>query len=180
MGRTPKRAKNGNTDDPGRTEELAPAVSESTPDIDDGSISDGGGDDSGDAIEPASIPDNGDAGTRRRKPRSDRGTRRGGRTSRRTQGEDAKDLTAILYSLHVMAAALTKVEELALTEQEAEQLAVAIARVNEVYGNVVLPEKVVVWINLAMAMGTVYGPRFIAYNIRKKKEPKTIDGEIVH
>jgi hypothetical protein len=184
MARISKRPKvgteNGTSSDTGRIEELESTIEQSTSSVNDGSLSNGGGDDSSDSIEPASIPDNGDtSGKRQRKPRSDRGTRRSGR-SRKSENQDAKDLTAILYSLHLMAANIVKIEELALTEDESEQLALAIARVNEVYSGIVLPEKVVVWVNLAIACGSVYGPRIMAYNLRKKSEPKTIDGEIVH
>lgn len=84
-----------------------------------------------------------------------------------------------------MAAAFLKVEELELSEPEAKQLGEAVARVNALYGNYMIPEKTAAWINLTMAAGSIYGPRMMAHKLRVKKEkasgkgPVTIDSQKV-
>ncbi len=83
----------------------------------------------------------------------------------------------------MMLAAITKVEELELDQNEAKRLAEAVTRVNKLYGGFVLSEKTMAWINLGMAGCTVYGPRMVAYSARNKKDkdkkhaPPTINGE---
>lgn len=181
MGRKPKRPEIGNElalgFDSGDTDRNTETAIVGTALVDDANISDSSSS-PGDSVEPGSIPDANESGTGERKRRSDAGKRHGSRrknANRKTQAEDAKDLTAVLLSLHMMVSSVTRIEELELSAEEAEQLAVAISRVNELYDGYVIPEKAMAWINLAMAMGTVYGPRVIAYNIRRKREPKRIE-----
>ena len=84
--------------------------------------------------------------------------------------EVASDLTGLLMSAHIMLASLTKVDEFVLDKEEAERLAAAIAKVNAEYGGMVLPPKAAAWIHLAMAGGSIYGPRLFAYKLRMKNE----------
>ena len=107
---------------------------------------------------------------------SDTGKRKRGRprgstnSTNRNQKQEAQDLTGILLSLHMMAAAIAKTPELELEEAEAKRLGEAVARVNACYGNWIFTEKQMAWFNLMMAGGAIYGPRFVAYNLRVKKE----------
>lgn len=74
-----------------------------------------------------------------------------------------------MLSLHTIAANLTKVPELALADEEARSIAKAVARVSEHY-DIAASEKTLAWVNLAMIAGSVYGPRILAYELRKKAE----------
>lgn len=69
-----------------------------------------------------------------------------------------------------MASAMLGVEELQLDEDEAKQLATSINDVRQYYDASFVDEKTMAWVNLALAAGTVYGPRAIAWNVRRKKE----------
>lgn len=81
----------------------------------------------------------------------------------------------------MMGSAFTGIPELQLDQDEAKQLSDAISRVNEHYGGIVLPEKYIVWGQFLMALGTVYGPRAVAFSTRLKQEaksqPKTVDAQ---
>lgn len=120
-------------------------------------------------------------------PEHRRTGRRGGRpkgsrnSNTKARKENTNDLTGILYSLHMMGAALTGIEELNLDESEAKKLSDAIGKVNAYYGGMVLPENIMVWTQFVIAMGTVYGPRAVAYSMRLKREhaqgPQTVDNQ---
>lgn len=69
-----------------------------------------------------------------------------------------------------MLAALTKVREIELDEEESGKLAQAIGNVTRHYDIPGLQQQTLDWINLAMACGTIYGQRIMAYNIRKASE----------
>lgn len=128
-----------------------------------------GGDDSIPVVEPATIssdPDSNEPSRRRGRPR---GSRNANSTKRK---ETPSDLTGLLVGLHYMGAVMFEVKELEIEEDEAKKLAASISKVSELYGGVVLPEKVVALANLAIAVGTVYGPRYVAYNQRVKAERK--------
>lgn len=143
-------------------------------------------DDGGDSIpliEPTTIayePESGDDDT----PRKRRGRKPGSRnTTTKASKQASADLTQLLMSLHFMAAALVKTPELILEQDEAKRLGEAINRVNDLYGGIVLSEKAQAWLNLGVAAGTIYGPRFIASSINKKnkkKNPVTIDAEVIN
>lgn len=120
-------------------------------------------------VEPTAIGAGAEPESRARKPRSDTGTRRIGRPRRgAAEAESAQNLAGILLSLHAMGAVLLKTPELELADEEAAKLAGAIAHVNELYGGIILPEKAAAWINLVMVAGTIYGPRIIVINAKKK------------
>ena len=61
-----------------------------------------------------------------------------------------------------------------ITEDEAAKLGKAVARVNAVYGGLVVSPKVSAWINLATVAGAIYGPRLIVGSLKEVK-PQTID-----
>lgn len=77
-------------------------------------------------------------------------------------------LETILLSLHGMGAAFFKTEELELDPKEAKSLAEGMAKVARHYGSGGMSEKTVDWLNLFLVLGTVYGTRVKAINIRKK------------
>lgn len=67
-----------------------------------------------------------------------------------------------------MAAIAFQSPELAINDTEAKALAAAVAGVAEHYPVAVDP-KAMAWINLVMAAGYIYGPRFISARTRIKK-----------
>lgn len=73
-------------------------------------------------------------------------------------------------AVHEMGAALLKIEELELGEDEAEKLEEKIKKVASFYGNAGIPPKVVAWVELGAVCTMVYGTRIKAYNNRMKKE----------
>jgi hypothetical protein len=100
-----------------------------------------------------------------------RGRKPGSKNSTsKSSKETANDLTGLFLGIHTMCAMLTGIPELELEEEEAAKLAKAVARVNNYYGGMVIPEKYAVWGNFAVALGTVYGPRAITYRMRMKQE----------
>lgn len=104
---------------------------------------------------------------RGRKPGSKNGA---GKTS--TRSADISGLEKILFSVHMVLANAVGIEELTLSPDESKELAKAVAEVQSHYDTVIDP-KTMAWVQLAMVAGSVYGPRMIAFNIRKKRE-KTI------
>lgn len=132
---------------------------------------------SGSVIDPGSLAGGSDTGTdtgtgtgtrRRGRPR---GSRNG--SAKRTPKQSStssKNLESILLSAHTMLAVICKTPELALSEDESKQLADAVERVNSLYDFSVVSEEAMAWINLAMVGGSIYGPRYIAANIRKRVE----------
>jgi len=127
------------------------------------------------AINPSTLTASG-AGASSNGSSTGTGKRRGrpagshNRATKREPTETAQNLEALLLSIHVMAASFFKVPELELTKEEAEKLAVAAARVADLYEISVIPEKLMAWILLGNAAVTVYGPRIVAYNITSKRK----------
>jgi len=121
----------------------------------------------GGPVEPASLPQPGESASTR-KPRKDAGVKRGPRKRSASETESAQDLTLILLSTHAMLAALTKVEEIEIGQDEAERLGAAIARVQALYTDKILPEKVLAWGQLIMVAGSIYGPRIVASRLKSK------------
>jgi len=70
----------------------------------------------------------------------------------------------LLYSLHAMASAV--VPELKIEQDEARQLAEAVAKVNEYYDTAIDP-KMMAWVGLFAVCGKIYGPRIVVWNIRR-------------
>lgn len=67
--------------------------------------------------------------------------------------------------LHAMLSALT-VPEVAIDEAEAQKLAEATGKVARHYNIPGFDEKTQDWINLAICIGGLYGPRVVAYRLR--------------
>lgn len=134
-------------------------------------------------IEPTVIhgePEGDPAPSNRKRRGRPTGSKNGTTTKRK---ETSQDLTAVIFSLHTMAAAFTKIPELELDEAESKKIGDAVSKVNELYGGIILSEKTQAWINLTFAVGAVYGPRAIAYKMRTaneaKKKPVTIDAQVI-
>lgn len=134
------------------------------------------------SIDPATISYEPDPDEQPRKRGRKPGSKN--RPSATESKKSASDLTALLLSIHMMAAAFTKIPELILEEEEANKLGQAMNRVNELYGGMVIPEKWAAWGNLAITAGAIYGPRFVAHNLNAKnekaKQPVTIDAQVIH
>jgi hypothetical protein len=75
----------------------------------------------------------------------------------------------MLLSFHTMAAMAFKCPEMALEAQEAQTLALAGANVAKYYPTVV-DERQIAWANLIIVLIGVYGTRFAAVGIRRKRE----------
>jgi hypothetical protein len=69
-----------------------------------------------------------------------------------------------------MLAAMAKVPELELEKEEAEKLTANALEVAKLYSNIEADPKTIAWINLAFCAGQIYGPRVVAYRIRKSQE----------
>jgi hypothetical protein len=76
-------------------------------------------------------------------------------------------IESILYSIHLFASSV--VPEAALDEDEAKELAKAVAAVNEHYAVAFDPKKLA-WFALIGVAGKIYGSRVMAYMLRKKTE----------
>jgi hypothetical protein len=65
---------------------------------------------------------------------------------------------------------------LEIDEAEGKKLGDAVEELGKIYGHTINP-KTAAWVNFAAAAGVVYGPRFVAYRERMKREsaekPKT-------
>lgn len=75
----------------------------------------------------------------------------------------------ILFSAHAMLAGICGIPEIAIEQDEAKQISKALAGVSEHY-NVSLDPKVQAHIELALVLGNVYGPRVVAYGMRKSMQ----------
>lgn len=121
-------------------------------------------------------------GTPRRKPGRKPGAGNSGRSSatatkpaKRANGVNG--LEKLLLSIHTIAAIKLETPELAIDNSEAAMLANAINAVQEHYGFDVPPE-IAIWVNLATALGTVYGPRVISITARRKKNKPNKKSEV--
>jgi hypothetical protein len=74
-----------------------------------------------------------------------------------------------LVGVHLMAAALFKAPELAIGEKEAKQLAQALKNIAAQYSVTISP-KAMAFTQLLAAGAMIYGPRFAAIGMRRKKE----------
>lgn len=66
----------------------------------------------------------------------------------------------ILFSIHTILAAVTDIEELAIKEKDAQELAAAIAGVTNEY-LIVMSPKTAAWVELGRVCGVIYGPRAV-------------------
>lgn len=81
----------------------------------------------------------------------------------------------MLFTLHLFAAKISKIELLEITQDEAEQLAGAITRVTELYDIAILDEKTMAWVQLAMVGSAVYGTRIMASVLSAKKKSNVVE-----
>jgi len=75
----------------------------------------------------------------------------------------------MLIVAHSAIAALTRVRECEINEEEAQRYSDAIKDVAKHYG-FGMSEKVRDWINLGLVASGIYGPRMMAYSIRRASE----------
>lgn len=138
---------------------------------------------SGDAsiINPASISGaggdgsaSGDNGTAKRKRGRPAGSGSKSGTGAKTQSLDITGVETILLNIHTMLAAATQVPELAINTDEANQLAKAVANVQQYYPMHINP-KTLAWSNLLMVAGSVYGSRAVAIwaNMKAQENKQT-------
>jgi hypothetical protein len=108
-------------------------------------------------------------------PRRKRGRPAGsGKSSSAKRSETSRSLDSILFSVHMMGAMWMKIPELMLSEDESKMLANAVNKVTELYDIPILSEKSQAWMGLAIAAGTVYGPRLMTAKLNaKQKKPVT-------
>lgn len=71
----------------------------------------------------------------------------------------------------MMMSGATKIDELKLSQDEAKQLAAAVAEVNSHY-NVMIDPKVMAWVGLSTTCVSIYAPRLAAYKFRVAAEEK--------
>jgi hypothetical protein len=124
--------------------------------------------------EPEPVPDAVEPGTATGSAPSgaDESERKRGRPRKK---EAAEDLTELLLSAHFMLAQLTKIPELEIAPEEAAKMARAIDRVQKLYDKSILSEEASAWMNLMMACGTVYGPRYFVLRKHRNAKPKVVD-----
>jgi hypothetical protein len=84
---------------------------------------------------------------------------------------DEKALSAGIYSVHELAAILLKDPDWELDEAESLKLAQALIKLQTIYPAIDVPLKTLVWFQLVIACGQVYGPRIIAKVKKAKPAP---------
>ena len=108
----------------------------------------------------------------RGRPAGSGGGKRGPKPKTSAASETSvKGLAKIFVSLHAMAAGFTGAAELNIDEAEAKTIADAAADVASHY-SVTADPKTMAWVNLAAALGMVYGPRFGAIKLRVASEKR--------
>jgi len=97
------------------------------------------------------------------------GSEIGPQTPRQQTIGDRLSLKELLISLHLGLSAVLDTQELTLEETEAKRLADAFTEVGKYYAVNFDPKKVAI-ANLLIVAGGIYGPRFMAWKIRKSLE----------
>lgn len=88
--------------------------------------------------------------------------------------KDAVDgIAGMVLSIHLMASAYFKVEELQLTEEESVKLSKAMVKVAKEY-DIETTAKADAWMNLAYAASSIYGTRIYAIVENKREEKKMV------
>lgn len=99
--------------------------------------------------------------------------RRRGPNKQPREGKEASlninGVEKILFSIHAVAAAITKTPELELDESESKKLAKSIEGVTDQY-KLTLDPKVAAYIDLVSTVGMIYGPRAVSIYVRRKAE----------
>lgn len=111
------------------------------------------------------------AGTTRKSNSGNSGSSRNSTAKSQAKNSGTIGIEQILYSIHMMMAGATKIEELKLSPEEAKQLANAVAEVNSHY-NVAIDPKVMAWVGLTTTCVSIYAPRMASYKIRSSFEEK--------
>lgn len=75
--------------------------------------------------------------------------------------------------IHAMGAALLKIEELELDEEEGSRFSKRIEDLLKLYPHKVVNQKAMAWAALVATAGGIYGPRIGAYKLRKENEKAT-------
>lgn len=92
-------------------------------------------------------------------------------TKRKTVSQDIESLEALLFSTHLMLAALVDNADLALNQDEAKKLAESLERVKAFYP-VNFNPKIMAWFHLTTTAAGIYGPRLLLMlNTPAKKRP---------
>jgi hypothetical protein len=180
-------------DNPGRSDNGTPNELPTSGGTDDGAGADGEGeqygvrpDDSGSSgqgdggvVSPGRIPKperkqkgrpKGSTGRKHpKRPATATATANADAGTRKSSTQTASDLTAILFSAHMMLAAFTKQPNFIVTEEEAAKLAKGISRVAELYDAPLLDERTRAWIGLALVGAEVYGTRIAAVVVEAKR-----------
>jgi hypothetical protein len=119
----------------------------------------------------------------------DTGTRDSGDTTRKRRGrkpgsknknsggnpaQTGEVITDLLFSIHLGVSTILHSEALAITQDEAKKLGEASVNVMRHYNIPLLDEKTRDWLKLFVACGSVYGSRFMAMSMAKKKGPRVV------
>jgi hypothetical protein len=80
-------------------------------------------------------------------------------------------LTGVILAIHSALAALTRIPEIALEEDEAKKLSVASKEVLKFYP-LGMSDKVLAWVNLGVVGCGIYGTRIMAYSVRRGAEQR--------
>lgn len=104
----------------------------------------------------------------RRESRKERKAKEGRKEGRKKEGTNLAGLKLQLLNFHFTLALVTGLNELVLTDEEAEMLAVALDGFIQEFG-IAFSSKVAVAINLAVTMLSIYVPRLFMIMERKKK-----------
>lgn len=105
-------------------------------------------------------------------PRKGRGRPKGSKNGKET----SQDLGSVLYSIHLMMGIMVA-PELSIAQDEANELGKAVARVNDLFGGIVLPEKTLAVINLGIVATKIYGPRAVMIYKRVNGKPTLVADE---
>lgn len=134
--------------------------------------------DSSDFVAPESAERTPDAEPTKRKRGRPAGSTTKSKRDSAKGNETPEDLADCIYSVHYMLAQMCNSELLELDEDEAKKIGTAVARVNKHYTLRGISPKQMAWLNLLTALGTVYGPRAVAFakqsHANKNKEKVTV------
>lgn len=75
--------------------------------------------------------------------------------------------------MHALIATLTKTDELMLAPSEAEQLAETVAAILDEY-SIAASRRAMLWIDLAMISGMIYGPRIALINRKRSEQARQV------
>lgn len=104
--------------------------------------------------------------------------RKPGYTAKKNPSLDLSGVEATLFSIHAILAASIKLDELAITQEEAHQLAAGITNVTRHYA-VEASQVALDWVNLVVALGMIYGTRAVAIKNNRKKKPASQSNNVI-